>query len=60
MIALLFPPDSELAFPHGKWRRNVKGVVVYVERLTAAEQWAMLLAMEALREVEGEGTTNHL
>jgi len=51
MKALLFPPDTRLGFPPGKWKRVQNGILLFVERMTPLECEAFTMIMEAVKQV---------
>jgi len=50
MKALLFPPDTRLGFPAGKWRRVQNGILLFADRMTPLECEAFSMIMEVLAE----------
>ena len=52
MKILMFPRDSKLGFPHGRWRRTASGIVVRLD-MTALEQEVWVMMLEALMK-EGQ------
>jgi len=60
-LLLIFPADTPLGFPAGKWTPRSDGeIAVMLEELTDQEQRAMLLAMRAREEEERCYTENAL